>query len=58
MAKKNYYQIHTNKKPKKAKYSDPLSKQQKQKIRDCYELLMRMSSELNAHITHVNFNHN
>lgn len=36
MRRKTYFIIHKNKKPKKAKYSNPLTKQQKIGIEKCF----------------------
>ena len=46
MKRQNYFQVHKNIKPKKAKYSDPLSKQQKEGIIECYKLFSEMSNKL------------
>ena len=50
----NYFSIHKNKKPKKPKYSHPLSKQQKEGIIKCIELFFKMSNELRAKMNEDN----
>lgn len=55
MKRQNYYSIHKNKKPKKAKYSKPYTKTQIQKMREMTDLFIRMSDELKAKIIHVNW---
>lgn len=53
--RKSYYQVHVNKRPKKAKYSKPYTIVQLKKMAECMALFSRMAEKLKASITHINF---
>ena len=43
----NYFTIHKNKKPKKAKYSKPYSKLQMQKMEECTQYFLTEIEKIN-----------
>ena len=48
----NYFQIHKNKKPKKAKYSKPYSKLQLQKMEECTQYFINEIEKLKTNEKH------
>ena len=46
----NYFTIHKNKKPKKAKYSKPYSRLQLQKIEECTQYFIQQTELLKTKI--------
>ena len=50
--KSNYFTIHKNKKPKKAKYSKPYSKLQLQKMEECTQYFINEIEKLKTNEKH------
>lgn len=50
MKKLNYYQVHKNKKPKKAKYSNTYTKLQLQKMEECTQYFINEIQKLKQNI--------
>lgn len=48
--KLNYFSIHKNKKPKKAKYSKPYSKLQLQKMEECTQYFIKAIRQITSKI--------
>ena len=55
MKRLNYFQVHKNKSPKRAKYSNPYTRIQLQKMAECMQIFIKMAENLKGSIKHIDF---